>query len=626
MSTELTQLRALHRDNRLAAAYDRVRGLLAEMSTEDSTKAAALLARVSAEEVREHHPKLPVVTAAITGHGTLTSLATAFTGELARHGYVPDVHRSDFGSYVFDLGDPASELYARRPDVVVCVLDHAVVFDEVTVPFTVADVERVLTEKLGLWRRLVARFTDSARGVLVLNTIPLPKYWLDQLLDHPSKAKLGALWRAANAELLGLAAPNVVVVDLDPLLGTGIELVEPRFEVYTHTNLSDPLQVAYARELGHLVRARTGKAKKVLALDLDETLWGGVLGDDGIEGIEVAGGRRGDAFHRFQQVVKQLQAQGVLLAAISKNDQDNVLAALRDHPEMVLRDTDFAQIAANWQPKPGNLAAVVESLNLGIDAVVFADDNPLERALVAEQLPEVTVLALDDEPALHVRKLLADGWFTAVEITAEDRVRTRLYQEENARTEFLSAAESIEDFLAGLGVAVELAPVAAGDIPRLSQITLRTNQFNLTTQRLQQADVRALAAGENTRALSIAARDRFGSNGIVGAIFLRAEGNELAIDNVLLSCRVFSRGIEQACLSAILGEARRRGFVAVRGTYRPTAKNGKVRDLYPHYGFAGGDGQYRHDLTDIPAVPAHITLTAGEGLVPEPRHGHVLTT
>ncbi|MFD1052168.1 HAD-IIIC family phosphatase, partial [Kibdelosporangium lantanae] len=183
---------------------------------------------------------------------------------------------------------------------------------------------------------------------------------------------------------------GVVVIDLDPLLGTGISVVDPRFEVYAHAHLSDAVQVAYARELGHLVRARTGKAKKVLALDLDETLWGGVLGDDGVEGIEVAGGRRGDAFHRFQRVVKQVQSQGVLLAAVSKNDQENVIAALRDHPEMALRDTDFAQIAANWQPKPGNLAAVVRSLNLGIDSVVFADDNPAERALVAQELPEVT--------------------------------------------------------------------------------------------------------------------------------------------------------------------------------------------------------------------------------------------
>jgi FkbH-like protein len=624
----LARLRSLHRDGQLVESYDEVRPLFDVMSEEDRLRAAVFLGRVEADAVRARHPKLPLVKVAVTGHGTLTMLATGLTAALAGHGFVPDVHRSDFDSYVFDLGDPGSDLYNGRPDVTICVLDHATVFDEVAVAFTAADVERVLAEKLALWRRLAQQFTRSGSGVLVLNTVPLPKHWADQLLDYPSKAKLGAVWRAANAELLGLAGGPVVVLDLDPLLGNGIELVDPRFEVYTHANLSDGLQAAYARELGHLVRARSGRSKKVLALDLDETLWGGVLGDDGPEGIEVAGGHRGAAFHQLQRTVKQLQSQGVLLAAMSKNDQDQVVAVLRDHREMVLRDNDFAHIAANWQPKPGNLRALTTSLNLATDSVVFVDDSAYECALMRGELPEVAVVQLDDEPALHVRKLLADGWFTAMEITAEDRVRTRLYQEESARAEFLSATGSIEEFLAALDVAVTLAPVAAADVARLSQLTLRTNQFNLTTERLQQTDVQALAAGEHTRVLSIAASDRFGSNGIVGAIMLRAQDDELHIDNFLLSCRVFSRGIEQACLASVLREARDRGYRAVYGAYRPTPKNAKVKDLYPHYGFAAAanDSVHRHDLAEIVAVPPHVTLRTADDLLPGPRAGRRMLT
>ncbi|MBE3014061.1 HAD-IIIC family phosphatase [Microbispora sp. NEAU-D428] len=617
----LARLRGLHRDGTLAERFDEVGPLLAAMSAEDAARAARLLARADLDAARELHPRLPAVRVTVTGHGTLEALRVALVGELARHGYVPSVRLTGFGSYVFELGDPGSELYAGKPDVVVCVLDHATVFDEVGVPFTVEDVERVLAGKLALWRGLAARYGESGSGALVLNTVPLPRLWQARLLDHRSRARLGAAWRRANAELLelGASAERVVVVDVDPLLSSATELSDPRFETYAGAHLSDGLLGAYARELGHLVRARTGRARKVLALDLDGTLWGGILGDDGVEGIEVGHGPRGEAFRRFQGVAKQLASQGVLLAAVSKNDRDTVLAALRDHPGMLLREDDFVRILADWSPKPVNLRALTEGLNLGGDSVVFADDSVHECAAVAAELPETVVVHLGDDPALHAVTLLADGWFTTTEITAEDRARTRRYHEEAARSEFLAAAGSAEEFLAGLDVSVRLAPAEPGETARLSQITLRTNQFNLTTERLSPEEVRERAERPGSRVLAISAADRFGSNGVVGAVFLRARPEGLVIENFLLSCRVFSRGIEQAVLSAVLHAAREAGFAEVHGRYLPTAKNGKVRDLYPHYGFAPVEegAWFVHDLGEIVGVPAHLTLHAEGRVVPE---------
>ncbi len=620
-----TRLRSLHREGTLAARYDEVAALLAAMDEEDAARSARLLDRVDAEAARAHHPGLPPVAVTITGHGTLDALRTALTGELARHGYLPDVRLADFGSYAFELGDPGSALYAGRPDVTVCVLDHAAVFDEVGVPFTVDDVERVLAGKLALWRRLAAGFGEIGSGTLVLNTVPLPRLWQAQVLDYPSRARLGAVWRRANAELLafGESLDAVVVMDLDPLLTAPVELSDPRFEVYARAHLSDALLGAYARELVHLVRARTGRARKVLAVDLDQTLWGGVLGDDGVEGIEVTHGRWGEAFRRFQGVVAQLQSQGVLLAAVSKNDQDTVLAALRDHPDMVVREDAFVRILANWQPKPANLRLLARELNLGGDSVVFADDSVHECAAVAAELPETAVVHLDGDPALHATRLLADGWFTTNEVTTEDRVRTRRYHEEAARSEFLSAAGSAEEFLRGLEVSVRLAPATVADLARLSQITMRTNQFNLTTERLSPEAVRERAERPGSRVLALSAADRFGSNGIVGAVFLRALPDGLLIENLLLSCRVFARGIEQACLAAVLDRARAAGFPSVRGHYVASAKNAKVADFYPHYGFTVTEetprwSRYAHDLGEIVGVPGHLTLEVADGVVPAP--------
>jgi FkbH-like protein len=627
----LARLRTLARDGELARHYDEVPALLGRMDEADRARARTALSTVDIEAVRRRHPDVPVVSVAVTGHGTLTTLAAALTVALAGHGYAPAVHLSDFGSYVPDLADPASRLYGWQPDVTVCVLDHAAVLDEVPDPFTVADVERVFTEKVELWRGLARRFAGSGRGILVLNTVPLPKHVADQVLDLPSRARLGAVWRTANTALLGLATPSVVVLDLDPLLGAGVELVEPRFDAYAHVHLSAAVQTAYARELGHLVRAATGRGRKVLAVDLDETVWGGVLGDDGPDGIEVAGPGRGEAFHRFQLVLRQLRSQGVLLAAVSKNDRDAVLAAFREARGLALREDDFACLVANWEPKPGNLRAVAAALNLGADSIVFADDSPHERALVAAEVPEVVCLPLDSEPARHVRTLLADGWFTAVQLTGEDRQRTSRYREEAARSEYLASTPTPAEFLAGLGVEVEIGPVAAADVPRLSQLTLRTNQFNLTTRRLQQEDVRALAANPAAGVLAVRTRDRFGDNGLVGALVLRAESGALHIDNFVLSCRVFSRGIETACLAVVLDEARRGGYRAVHAVFRASAKNAKVRDLYPVHGFAPVEvtadrGRFVHDLADLPPQPPHLVVLRGSDLVPGvPGEGAVLT-
>lgn len=620
------RLRELHRSGLLAEHYGEVAGLLARMTPDERARSGRLLAGADTEAAARSHPGLLRFKVTITGHGTLEALRTSLTGELARHGLLPEVGLTGYNSSVAELGDPGSSLYADGASLVVCVLDHTAVFDEVPVPFDADDVARVLREKLALWRDLAAVFARTSTGTLVFNTVPLPRAWQSRLLDHPSRARLGALWREANAELLRLGEdePRVAVLDLDPLLIDAPGPADPRLELYAGAHLPDAVLAAYASELAHLARAAAGRGKKVLALDLDHTVWGGVLGDDGVEGLEVAHTPKGEAFRAFQTLVKQLKSQGVLLAAVSKNDPDAVLAALRGHPDLVLREEDFVAVLAGWKPKAESLRTLAAELNLGLDSVVFADDSAHECAAVAAELPEVTVLHLAGDPALHVRALLADGWFAATGITAEDRRRTLLYRQESARAEFLSAAGSAADFLAGLGVEVSLAPVSEGELPRLAQLTVRTNQFNLTTERLSVEEVRARAADPARRVLAISSADRFGGNGVVGAVFLRAgRGSVLVVENMLLSCRVFARGIEQACLSAVLQAARAAGYATVCGEYRPTAKNAKVRDLYPHYGFTsaehgGGGTRHFHALASVVEVPGHLRLVAGEGLVPPP--------
>ncbi|MFD5654868.1 HAD-IIIC family phosphatase [Streptomyces sp. NPDC127039] len=614
------ELAALHREGLLAARYPRVRGLLAQLDDAGLARAGHLLARLDADEVLAAHPDTPAPLVAVTGHGTLSSLPSALTAQAARHGLLAQVELSDFDSWVFDLVTPDSALYTRRPAFVLCVLDAALVADELPLPWTAEDAERVLGEKVALVERAAEVFTRAAPGAtLVLNTLPLPRELTAQLVDLRSRARLGAAWREANARLLRLSErwPRTVTVDLDPLLAEGLPARDVRQSVYAKAHLSPELLAAYAREVGHLLRQFAGGGKKVLALDLDGTLWGGVLGEAGPEGIEVAGGYRGEAFQRFQRVARQLSAQGLLLAAVSKNDLEPVVRVLRDHPELAVREEDFVQVRADWRPKHENLTELAADLNLSVDSVVFVDDSSFERGLVRRELPGVAVVAVGDEPARHVGDLLRDGWFDVLELTAEDRARPARYREERARRDFLDDFDSLEGYLRELGVTVTVAPATAAQLPRVSQITLRTNQFNLTTERLQTADVQALAQAPDADVLVIASGDRFGDNGLVGAVLLHRDGDTVRVDNFLLSCRVFSRGIEQAVLAAVLAHARDTGARQVLGRYVPSAKNGKVADFYPRSGFtavpgpADGPGElFRHDLAQVPKPPEHIRLTA----------------
>ncbi|WP_194916648.1 HAD-IIIC family phosphatase [Catenulispora rubra] len=615
-------LRSMIASGRLAVEYPSVRAVLAELDDTDLAAAGRVLARLSPAQVRAVHPAVPVVRVAITGHGVLADLVPRLTAQLARHGIVLQPYLSEFDSYVFDLCGPAdgpdpTGTQAAAPEVTLCVLDPQIVMDELPTPWQVCDLERILEEKLALFGRLAASHAATSGGHLVFNTLPLPRQVTAQLIDHGSRAAAAAAWHEANARLLRLSAdrPGLTVFDVTPWLAEGIPAAEPRLSRYLKAHLSGELLGAYAREAAHLVRNLLGRTRKVLAVDLDGTLWGGVVGDDGAEGVELGEGHRAEAFQAFQRVVKQIRAQGVLLTAVSKNDPGPVREVLTGHPGMVLGEQDFVRVVANWESKAENIRRLGAELNLGTDAFVFTDDSAFECGLIRHELPEVAVVPLDDEPALHIDRLLADGWFDTRTLTAEDRNRPRGYREELEREDFAAGSASIEDYLRGLELRVQVAPALERDLDRVSQITLRTNQFNLCTVRLSEQEVAGLAADPARRVLTIRSADRFGDNGMVGVLFTTSDGPSVRIENFLLSCRVFSRGIEQACLRAVLEQAREEGAREVVAEYRRTPKNGKVADLYPRNGFAtvsddGTRAVFRHGLRTLPDPVTHLRLTA----------------
>ncbi|MGO4461383.1 HAD-IIIC family phosphatase [Streptomyces sp. M-16] len=620
------ELRALHRAGRLAGDWPRVAPLLAGLTDHgdrepeavrtDLVRAGRVLAALPAAEVLARHPDTPLVTVAVTGHSTLVQLTDPLVAELARHGLLSRVLSGDHGAYLRDLHDPGGELRRHRPDLTLCVLDAGAVFDELPEPWTGQDVEAGCARLLERLRAVTAAHAADAAGPLVLNTLPLPRTRLQQLVGQRERALLGAVWREFNARLLRLAAehPTVAVVDLEPLIADGGPAADPRLALYTHAPYTEQLLAAYAREAVHVLRAHRGMTRKCLVLDLDDTLWAGILGDDGPEGITAAAGTlAGEPHAALQRTARQLASQGVLLAVSSKNDTAPVLGVLRDHPDMVLRERDFVRVHANWEPKDGNLRDIAAALGIGADALVFADDSPAERALVRARLPAAAVVPLGTEPALHVSRLLADGWFDTPRLTGDDLARTARYHEAAARTELERGSGSYEEYLRGLGVRVRIAPPGPHEGDRVAQLSLRTNQFNLTGERLGADRIAALAADPAALVLAVHVGDRFGDSGLAGAVLGRYADDGLHLDGFWLSCRVFARGVEQAVLATLLAHAADRALPAVHARHRPTAKNARAAGFYPSLGFAetagdpDGSLRFRHDLAELPPVPDHLT-------------------
>ncbi len=322
-------------------------------------------------------------------------------------------------------------------------------------------------------------------------------------------------------------------------------------------------------------------------LDLDNTLWGGVIGDDGLEGIVLGHGNpSGEAYLGVQRMALELRARGVVLAVCSRNDDDAARLPFRHHPDMVLKEEDIAVFQANWQDKAANLEAIAEHLDLGLDALVFVDDNPVERDLVRRVLPQVAVPELPDDSSLFPRAVLAAGYFEATAFTGDDRHRADQYRANAERAALRRTSRDLDGFLESLEMRITFQPFDPLGRSRITQLINRTNQFNLTGRRYTEAEVEALEHDPGVFTLQVRLVDRFGDNGMVGVVICRRDGEAWIVDTWLMSCRVLNRRLEEAVLDELVRQAARAGVATLIGRYVPTGRNGLVRDHYPGLGFA----------------------------------------
>jgi FkbH-like protein len=361
------------------------------------------------------------------------------------------------------------------------------------------------------------------------------------------------------------------------------------------------------------LRALIGKQKKCLVLDCDDVLWGGVIGEEGLAGIKLGQGYPGSPYRELQQEILNLHHRGVILALCSRNNEADVWEVFRSHPDMLLREEDIAASRINWADKPTNLIEIAAELNIGLDSLLFVDDSQAECELVRRALPEIGVLHLPrDSASGHRQRLATGGWFDAPTISDDDRQRGARYQAEGARTTLRAQSFDLESYFESLEMVAEIRRANRLTIPRVAQLTQKTNQFNLTTLRCSEEEVARLAASDRHDVLTLRLADRFGDSGLVGAAVLSFEGTSVVLSAFLLSCRVLGRGVEDAFLVKCLARAKSRGALTAIGEFRPTAKNHLVRDFYRSRGFRPVSGPDGHDGFDR----FELDLGAYAGLAP----------
>jgi FkbH-like protein len=371
----------------------------------------------------------------------------------------------------------------------------------------------------------------------------------------------------------------------------------------------------YADHVCRLIAAVRGKSRKCLILDLDNTVWGGVIGDDGLEGIVIGqGDPTGEAHLHVQRTALMLRERGVVLAVSSKNTDEIARRPFREHPEMLLQEDHIAVFQANWNDKATNIQAIAEELSLGLDAMVFLDDNPIERDLVRQMLPQVAVPELPSDPALYARTLLAAGYFEAIAYSGEDRQRAGFYQENARRVTLQRQAGDLDAYLASLQMQMTLQPFDDQGRSRIAQLINKSNQFNLTTHRYTEAEVAALQEDPAAFTLQVRLADAFGDNGMISVLICRRRQDDWDIDTWLMSCRVLGRKVEAAVLQELIGQARARGIRRLLGSYRPTEKNRLVEDHYGKLGFtlierrADGSTLWELPVEDATTTTLPITI------------------
>ncbi len=578
----------------------------------DARKAGTWLAyrkaarRINQLRREDSHPMQTTLKTAFVSSFTADPLVDFTTVHAAAGSIGLETYIAPYGQVSTEILNPQRGLYAFAPELTVLFVEAGTLSGP---PQDAADALIALARA----------FEETAAGTLVVCTFIAPPGWPLHILPDPRQTRL----RQANTRLRQAFAddPRVQLCEVDELAAYYgyANALSPQMQAMARIPFDEGFLNLLAQKLLSHLKLQAGRMRKCLVLDCDNTLWGGIVGEDGIDGIALGPDTPGREFVDFQKAVLELAEQGVMLAVNSKNNEADVLQVLRDHPHMLLREQHFAAIAVNWNPKPENMKQLAAEMNIGTDSLVFVDDNPAERQLMRQMLPEVETLELPDNPALYAAALRETNVFARAALTEEDRQRGAMYAAQRQRSRLEKTAVSLDDYLTSLDMVCTIRLAEEKDIKRAAQLTRRTNQFNLTTRRYTEADIRRMCDSPDWNVYVLGLKDKFGDNGTVGLALVEKKPSNAGdtttqakawngsdtttasvwrIDTFLMSCRVIGRQAEDALVDRICTDAINAGARQLHAEYIPTQKNALVADFWKKTGFQPSRDSHGADRTE----------------------------
>lgn len=538
----------------------------------------------------ENLPKLKI---AVLRNYTAEMLEPIIIGESALAGYSAEVYFGEYDNVFQEVLNPEGALYSFNPDVILLSLWLPNLSPKLTDKFSFVSNAEIDEERQRVFvdiKNYVELIKRFSKAIILINNLIIPSTPASGIFDLQNKNSQTGIIMRLNLDIYDLISSiqDVYIVDLSSLFSKQgyFNSFDNRMWAISKNPFSKTMMVDLVKECFKFIKTLKGKNKKCVVLDCDNTLWGGIVGEVGTYGIKLNDDYPGRCYKDFQNEILNLYNRGVLIALCSKNNQEDVIDVLKNNQDMLIKEEHIAAMQINWDNKATNIIKISEQLNIGIDSMVFIDDSHFECNLIKEKLPEVDVIQLGEEPSQYLQQLRDCGIFNTLNITEDDKIKTKMYQADFKRKEIKDSFLSVDEYLYSLQMKAFVNINDQTLVPRVSQLTQKTNQFNLTTKRYTEGDILKFVNDENFDIISIRLEDKMASLGVIGAVIVEYRDEIAEIDTFLLSCRAIGRTVENIIMQIVMKRAEKKDCKLVRGKYIATAKNTQVKELYDSFGFS----------------------------------------
>jgi len=524
-------------------------------------------------------------------------------------------YNAPYNQYNQEVLNKNSDLYKFNPDIIFFLIDNRTILDKLFYfphEYSEDDRRKFAEEKYSELENLIKTITEKLQSKLVITNFVIPTYSPFGIFESKVEFGLKDIILDLNKKLKELCKnhDSVYLYDFNSFVTRFGEknVLDYKKMFFGDIKISfDTIPYLIYEFIGYL-KPLLGLNKKCIVLDLDNTLWGGIVGEEGFEGIKLGPDPAGRPFVEFQRVLKSLLKSGIILAINSKNNSEDAMKVIKEHPHMVLKEEDFACLKINWNDKIANMKDIAKELNIGLDSMVFFDDDPVNRELIKMSIPEIKTIDLPQDPSSYALILRDLNDFNVLKITDDDFRRAKMYSQEQERHDFESTTKNLDEYLKKLDIRVKVRLADKFSIPRISQLSLKTNQFNLTTKRYQEEEIKEFAKDDKMIVGCAEVEDKFGESGITNIFIIKKNNEEWILDTFLLSCRIIGRGIEEGILGKIIEMAKKEGVKKIKAQFIPTQKNKPAENFLSNYGFQKEGEYWIFSLQNPIKIPTHITV------------------